>query len=170
MTTNQFKTHVKETLTSEGWEIITEFFIAFARFECALKKSGYTNGGNYFVTPNWDRFISSIRTNYNKTKPNGLSDAIDYIINQPPRIQILFDGKLDWRPRIFKSGDDEIAKLKQSICDIRNNLFHGGKFQGNYEEDISRNFILLNHSITILNFWLTLDDNLNQKFSEPLAY
>ena len=169
MTTDQFKTYVKETLTPEGWELIIEFFIAFARFEFALKESGFTNGGNYSVTPNWDTFVSNIRPNYYKPKSKELKNAIDYIINQSPRIQILLNGKLGWRQRIFQPGDDQITKLKQSICDIRNNLFHGGKFQGIYEEDISRNYRLLKYSIIILNYWLTLNENVNHNFSEQIA-
>ena len=33
-----------------------------------------------------------------------------------------------------------------SIRDVRNNLFHGGKFNGNYQKDVSRNYILLHWS------------------------
>jgi hypothetical protein len=169
MTTEQFKTYVKETLTPEGWELITEFFISFSRFECALKESGFTNGGANSVTPNWDRFVSNIKSKYYLPKSLQINDAIDYIIGQPPKIQILINGRLTWRNRVFSSGDDEIIKLKLSICDIRNNLFHGGKFQGIYEEDVSRNYMLLRSSITILNYWLTLNTRVNQLFSEHIA-
>jgi hypothetical protein len=121
------------------------------------------------VTPNWNRFVSNIKSKYYLPKSQQINDAIDYIIGQPPKIQILIDGRLTWRNRVFSSGDDEIIKLKLSICDIRNNLFHGGKFQGIYEEDVSRNYMLLRSSITILNYWLTLNARVNQLFSEHIA-
>jgi hypothetical protein len=168
MTTEQFKSYVKDTLTTEGWELITEFFISFARFECALKEGGFTNGGANRVVPNWGRFVSNIRSKYYLSKSQQINDAVNYITGKPPKIQILIGGSLTRRNRIFSSGDDEITKLKLSICDIRNNLFHGGKFQGIYEEDVSRNYMPLKHSITILNYWLTLNTTVNQNFSEHI--
>ncbi|MEI7502997.1 MAG: hypothetical protein WCJ61_06910, partial [Paludibacter sp.] len=57
MTTTLFiKNHCK-TITVEGQNLITEFFITFSRFECALKVSKYTRVNNQKVSANWDEFI-----------------------------------------------------------------------------------------------------------------
>jgi hypothetical protein len=66
-------------------------------------------------------------------------------------------------------GDSEINKLNLSIRDIRNNLFHGGKFNGNYQEDVSRNYILLKNSIIILDEWLSLNETVKQNFLTPIS-
>ena len=79
------------------------------------------------------------------------------------------DGKLGWRDRTFNPNDPEINKLSLSIRDIRNNLFHGGKFNGNYQADISRNYILLKNAIIILNDWLSLSDQVRHNFLEPIS-
>ena len=165
MTSKIFLKRFNQTITVEGQNLITEFFITFSRFECALKESGFATGNGQHVNPNWDSFTQNISTSFENSEKNvTVKNAIEYLSNNPPRIQNLENGLLSWRGRIFQNNDPTINKLSLSIRDIRNNLFHGGKFNGNYEEDVSRNFILLKHSIVILNHWLNLNNNVKQNF------
>ena len=145
-----------------------EFFIIFSRFECALKASNFANGNNERVSANWYTFINSINPNFDSDKTPELKQAVDYLINNPPKIQNLDNGHLRWRDRPFKENDQLITKLSLSIRDIRNNLFHGGKFHGNYQEDVSRNYILLKNSILILNEWINLNESVKHNFLEPI--
>ncbi len=150
--------------------MVVEFFITFARFECALKSSiEFANGNGDRVEANWGKFASSIRDSFNPHENKELKDAVDYMIQHPPKIQILLDGELKWRDRVFQPNEPQIHKICQHLRDIRNNLFHGGKFQGNYQEDVSRNYILLNNSIIILNEWLNLDSNVKRNFLTPIS-
>jgi hypothetical protein len=169
MTTIEFKTYITQTLTPQGWELMTEFFISFARFECALKNCQFISLEGDRVKPNWDTFINSIRQPLSRPSPLGYENATNFILTNPPRIQILNNGTLDWRERVFPQNTDDITKLKQHICDIRNNFFHGGKFQGIYHPDISRNYRLIEYALITLNYWLTLNINVNQSFSEQIV-
>lgn len=170
MTSKTFISQLNQTITEEGQNLINEFFITFSRFESALKVSGFANGDIDRVNPNWDTFTTSIRGSFNNVKRTELvSNAIEYLSNNPPRVQNYENEQLGWRERDFQQNDPLINQLSLSIRDIRNNLFHGGKYNGIYQEDVSRNFILLKHSIEILNHWLNLSEPVKEKFLEPIA-
>ncbi|WP_298221152.1 hypothetical protein [Flavobacterium sp.] len=168
MTTKVFIEKLNKTITIEGQALIIDFFITFSRFECALKASNFVNGDEDRVTANWDTFIANIRPDFNKNINAQLTQAVDYLIQQPPKIQMIDNGQLGWRNRNFNDLQ-EINRLSLSIRDIRNNLFHGGKFNGNYQEDISRNFILLKNSMIILNEWLNLNEQVKHNFLQPIS-
>lgn len=158
MITKQFIDQLNQSITVEGQNLIVEFFITFSRFECALKTSQFVGGDDQRVWPDWELFISSIRPAFDKNQFPELIEAFDYILNHPPRIQMVQGTQLGWRDRSFQANEPEINRVGLSIRDVRNNLFHGGKFQGIYQQDVSRNFILLKSSIVILNEWLRLSD------------
>ena len=168
MITKRFLDKLNETITIKGQSLIIEFFITFSRFECALKASDFYNANNGKVTANWDTFVVSIRDEFNNERTNEIKNAVDYLIQHPPRIQAIDDTELVWNDRTFNQNEPLVNKLCLSIRDVRNNLFHGGKFQGNYEEDVSRNYKLLNSSVIVLNEWLRLNDIVKDNFLQPI--
>ncbi|HZV70692.1 MAG TPA: hypothetical protein VFG10_14155 [Saprospiraceae bacterium] len=170
MISKEFIKRINETITIEGQNLINEFFVTFSRFECALKTSGFANGDVEKVNPNWDAFAASIRQSFDsEVRTELMQNAIDYLSNYPPRVQNFENGRLGWRERVFLQNEPLINRLSLSIRDIRNNLFHGGKFNGVYQEDVSRNYILLHHSMVLLNNWLILSQPVREKFIEPIA-
>jgi hypothetical protein len=169
MTSKRFIKNLNKTITVEGQTLMTEFFITFSRFEYALKASNFANGNQDRVTANWESFVASIAAAFNEEKTAGLKAAVEYLVQNPPRVQSLGNGQLSWRSRTFQANEPLINKLGLSIRDVRNNLFHGGKFNGNYQKDVSRNFILLKNSIIILNEWLDLSAAVKQNYLEPIA-
>lgn len=170
MTTKLFLSRLNQSITKEGRVLINEFFITFSRFEFALKASGFATGDEERVLANWETFAAGIRQDFdNSKKSKSVLDAIDYMTQHPPRIQNYLNGILGWRDRVFEPNQPVINKLCLSIKDIRNNLFHGGKFNGNYQEDVSRNYILLKSAIEILNHWLQLNQIVKQNYLESIA-
>ena len=170
MTSKIFIKRLNHSITVEGQILINEFFVTFSRFECALKASGFAIGDAERVNPNWDTFTSSVRDAFDSEPRSKIqTKAIEYLTNNLPRIQNFENGQLGWRERTFEPNVPLINRLSLSIRDIRNNLFHGGKFNGNYQEDVSRNFILLKHSIEILNHWLELSLPVKRKFLENIV-
>ena len=168
MITKRFLKKLNETITIEGQGLIFEFFITFSRFECALKESDLYNVHNGKVTANWDTFVASIRVEFNNQRTNEIKNAVDFLIQHPPRVQAIDDTRLVWNDRTFDQNEPLINKLCLSIRDVRNNLFHGGKYQGNYEEDVSRNYKLLNSSVIVLNEWLRISVIVKDNFLEPI--
>lgn len=169
MTTKKFIEKLNQSITIEGQALMLDFFITFSRFECALKTSNFFSGDESKVSANWDTFTASVRPTFDKNKNEQLNQAVEYLTLNPPKIQIIENGQLGWRNRIFTPNDPEINKLSLSIRDIRNNLFHGGKFNGIYQAEISRNYLLLNYAIIILNDWLDLSDQVRQNFLESIS-
>ena len=169
MNSKIFLKKLDKSFTVEGQNLINEFFITFSRFECALKASGFASGDSERVNPNWDSFTSSIRESFdNDVKTTPVNNAINYLQNYTPRIQNFENGQLGWRDRVFQINDPLINKISLSIRDVRNNLFHGGKFNGSYQKDVSRNYILMKHSIEILNYWLKLSTPVKIQFLKSI--
>lgn len=165
MTTERFLNKYKQTISPEGQLLINEFFVAFSRFECALKTTiTYAVGNNNRVEPNWDRFISDVRSDFDKSKTNKLQEASDFLLNNPPRKQTLVNNSLSWTDRVFQNNEPEINRLSLHIRDIRNNLFHGGKFNGVYQQDISRNYKLINSALIVLNELIGLNQEVETAF------
>lgn len=156
-------------ITVEGKEIIHEFMLTFARFECALKNSlVYANFSSNKVEANWDLFVRDIRNNFDRYKSKEISDAATYLLAHPPKIQVRQNHGLSWQDRHHQDNTPDINRLCQAIRDIRNNLMHGGKFHGHFEPEVSRNFILLNSSLIILNEWLDLSEPVKHLFLESI--
>lgn len=159
--TNRLKTLIHNQIPN-GKSIIFDFFITFARLECALKNT------TKFLEPNkphpyWDKFADSISISFNPDNSPQLRDAVDYILNQPPKKQVVIEGRLEWQEKIINENQSLTRKLCIYIRRIRNNLLHGGKFNGNYNPD-SRNFQLITNSTIILNNWIELDYEVKSNF------
>lgn len=168
MSSKQFIANLNKSITIEGQNIMNEFFITFSRFEFALKNSNYVNTDNVKVMANWDTFTQSISNSFNIEKTQILKKSVEYLLDNPAKLQIIQNGQLGWENRVFQANSPIINKLSQTIRDIRNNLFHGGKFNGNYEQDVSRNFLLLKYSIIVLNEWLNLNNIVKENFSKSI--
>ncbi len=129
-------------------DLANRLFYVFSRTEYALKAAGYNNGDGP-AEGNWQRFALAVEGLIaNPTSPE-LREAIDFILNAPPRKQMIVGGNIQWallEPNTNSSAD----KLLQYVRRIRNNLFHGGKFKGHWFEP-ERSEPLLRHSLVILS-------------------
>ncbi len=100
-----------------------EFFARFSRFEYALKNSGYFKGSSDGLIPDWNRFSNELGNElFRYIEENKIAETI---LSDPPRRQIVKDGKLSWASC---EAVRDIVGLFLAIRCIRNNLFHGGKY------------------------------------------
>jgi hypothetical protein len=102
-------------------ELVCEFFAVFARFEFALKESGYVHGVAGRASPDWKRYKVDCKLKMDTTDP--LHAHIRYLLAHPPQVQ---DVNLKWSTVALKAATDE-GKALEAIQRVRNNLFHGGK-------------------------------------------
>ncbi len=121
-----------------------KFFILFARFECALKASGFLKRPDGRADPNWDCFARVISDSFDRCQNQEVSEARAYMKSQPPRKQIAKSGRLDWSVECPDTSLDVVQLLKY-VRRVRTNLFHGGKFQG-ANPDRQRDSELIQHS------------------------
>lgn len=164
-----FNTYITENINEDGLRIVHRFFIVFSRFEFAMKASIiYARQVGNYVEPNWDVFTNAIEANFNPAKNQEIQDAVEYILQNPPKKQSLENGAILWRERMFANNISDLKKLSLHIRDIRNNLFHGSKFNGNFQPDTSRDIKLLTASLIILDEWLNLEAAVEHLFSQPV--
>lgn len=149
-----------------GQKTFFEFILTFARFENALISNGYhLTRFHQIVFPDWDRFFTEIVAHHPTPEDNEeLSDAIRYFLDTPPKLLKEVDGEIVWEGRIFDEDTPDIEKLSFAVKSARNNLFHGGKFNGTVEEGATRNFMLLEHGLVLLNYWVTLNGDIKNSF------
>jgi hypothetical protein len=110
--------------------LAAEFFRVFSRTEYALKASGFNNGDGV-AEANWTKFAVAVETFLRNPSAPEVQEAIDYILNEPPKKQFIANGLMEWRD-VVPSTNSQADTLFQYIRRIRNNLFHGGKFNGRW--------------------------------------
>lgn len=141
--------------------LASDMFRTFARFEYALKAAGFHNGdGN--AEPDWRRFAESVALLFDNPADANLQEAVRYILDHPPKKQIVRNGALDWSnaaPNTDLLSDRVLVYVRR----VRNNLFHGGKFNGRWFEP-QRSELLLRHCLTILHACLDASRDVGEAF------
>lgn len=127
--------------------LAADMFRTFARFEYALKAAGFHNG-NGAAKPNWRAFATTVTGLFDDPRSEGFSEAIEYILGHPPKQQVIAGGILSWSDALPDTNLKSDLVL-QYVRRVRNNLFHGGKFNGRWFEP-ERSERLLNSSLVIL--------------------
>jgi hypothetical protein len=115
--------------------------------EYALKAVGL-HKGNGPAEPDWRAFAERVSGLFDDPCNAEFSEAVEYILAYPPKKQVIEDGVLSWcatAPNTNLKSD----LVLQYIRRVRNNLFHGGKFNGRWFEP-ERSQQLLKHSLVIL--------------------
>jgi len=159
--------YFQQYIPKNDWDLVITFFIVFSRFEYTLKKEGFVNGDQDRVTANWDTFAAKIRKDFRPERSPELQAAVNYLHDSPPRKQIVQGGtRLGWSPSRYPENTPLIHELLLSIRTVRNNLFHGAKFQEVFHEDhsSSRNQQLLQSSLIILEECLRLSTPVRRTF------
>ena len=141
--------------------LATDLFRTFARFEYALKAAGFHNG-NGGAEANWRDFAVSVSAHFDDPQDEGFKEAIAYILEHPPNKQLVEDGELIW-DAVVPQTDLHSDRVLIYVRRVRNNLFHGGKFNGHWFEP-QRSAELLRHSLTILNACLAASDRVNEAY------
>lgn len=136
-------------------DFLLEFFITFARFEFALKTSGFAIGDEREARPDWDRFGRSLDFAQALQDP-AVAAGVEYLTLHPPSRQVLAAGGLAWDASVPFATLERMDQVLTLVRRIRNNLFHGGKFNDVMHSVPGRNKLLLEHSIAILKRCLEL--------------
>lgn len=138
-------------------------FRQFARFEYALKAAGHHNGEGA-AQPNWRSFAEAINADFAKVEGEDFAAALKYLREHPPKKQVVRNGVLDWED-IEPQTDLEADRILLYVRRVRNNLFHGGKFNGRWFEP-QRSAELLQHSMAILDGCLRLSSAVREAYGQ----
>jgi hypothetical protein len=147
-------------------DLVTDFFMTFARAEYALKRAGYLSEQK---TPKvrWDKFAAKIGDRLLAADEPAVMQAIKYLADNPPAKQVVKDRSLIWEARKCNKRKPDPLFLILSVTTVRNNLFHGGKkIHGPLAE---RDFRLLLSCLNLLSYALTIDREVLRFFKEVPA-
>jgi len=75
--------------------LATDMFRTFARFEYALKATGFHKGDGA-AEPNWRAFAETVSGLFDDPCNEALLEAVDYMLAHPPKKQVIADGLLAW--------------------------------------------------------------------------
>jgi hypothetical protein len=138
-----------------------DVFRTFARCEYALKAAGFWLGRNE-VKADWRAFARDLGDEFDHPVDPELAAALDYLLGQPPRKQVIRDDQLAWDdtpPDSETRADLVLAYVRR----VRNNLFHGGKFNGHWFAP-ERSGDLLTHSLCILRHAIEAHDRVREAY------
>jgi len=156
----------KGALRIDDRELVWKFFLAFSRFEYALKCSRYVRQNrDGAVFADWQRFASTHRKKFTANRDNKVRMACVYFTKRPPRQQILVHGVLGWRNSNPLGNTPLLCWLVLMLARVRNNLFHGGKFP--WQVDPCRNSTLVRHALVLLEAFADLDASVKHYFVGP---
>jgi hypothetical protein len=124
------------------------FFKLFAQFEYALKAMGYGRAGsNGSAEANWDRFANEVGVMLLQDPDPQVIEARMYLLEHPPKRQMWIDGAVGWAE--VQVAEKSAQILFSHIRRVRNNLYHGGKFNGRWL-DPDRSQLLISKSLVLL--------------------
>lgn len=117
------------------YDFAKEVFIEFARFEYCLKATGFLKNNSELAESNWDKFsnCTEMKKFFGDIKSKSATTccSMHYILKNPPKKQIVKDGRLSWgTPPCINSSQCYFGAVRR----VRNNLFHGGKFNSHFFE------------------------------------
>jgi hypothetical protein len=131
-----------------------EFIAAFSRVEYAFKAMGWIRERNRrfpIVEADWDQMVDVIKADFEANSNDVLMEATSYLVLNPPRVQCVTFGKLDWRPLVFKDGDVPLMRLVKCVKTVRNNLLHGGKYGPDDQFQFDRSTRLVASSLAVID-------------------
>jgi len=146
-------------------ELAIEFIAVFSRMEYALKSTKFATGGEKRVEAAWDCFANKYDEKLLAIDEPDLKEAINFLLTQPPRKQVLQDGEVSFIDQVIDDKQKKTQQLILMIRTVRNNLFHGGKYLPTGENEVGRNRKLVESSLIVLGRCIDLDDAVMTSFA-----
>lgn len=137
-------------------KLALEFSVVMARFEYAIKRSGYRRGSPCLAA--WQRLGNELNSSSTAYQPQNVREAIDYLVGNPP---MFLNGEMEWTESAL-SGATDLGRALDAVVRVRNNLFHGRK--GDNER---RNNLLFSHSICFISAILSDRHDIKEAYCNP---
>lgn len=118
--------------------------------EYALKVNGHLVPRRRDAQADWAAFAASLGDSLESPSNDALKDALAFLRASTPRKQINDNGQVEWDDTP-PDAQCEAELILRYVCRVRNNLFHGGKFNGRWfdpersGELIAASLIILEH-------------------------
>lgn len=153
-------------------KLACEFLHVFSRFEYALKRTSFLKkGARGGAEADWDKFSAELHKEIKPTEIESeeFQEAVEYFFNHPPKKQIVSEvDDLEWRDEVIQESQRNFVKILALVRRVRNNLFHGGKFHGEYIYGSERDEHLIKFSLVILMECLRLNTEVETEFRKEI--
>ena len=165
---------MKSVDTVVNGELLLDFFLTFSRFEYALKNSGFfvkhadRPNGPQPAEADWDTFAVSLRTVFDSSKSDEMREACRYLLESPPNKQVIVNGAPAWETPTLGAAVSDVEFLIRAARIVRNNLFHGGKYNIELHETTERTEKLLHSTLVVINGCLALSPNVRQAYDQAI--
>lgn len=164
--------------TPNDLETGMNFFHFFSMFEYALKANGYTHPKTGIVKQaDWEGFVKDNQEllDVGLDQNQNIRDSVNYLLSSPPKQQSRNEeGVLEWVDPVVDDNAPDRTKLVKHIRQVRNNLFHGGKFRGDYFSAPERSSDLIAHCTAIMHHLTTNHEGMQEAFEgasyDPMRY
>ena len=141
----------------------TTFFVIFSRFEYALKFTGYRLQG-LRAKPSWDDFATAIADAFDAAiAPENVqfTEAAACSGGVPADVQAQVDDHLSWAPFQTCTGVRTAHNVLDALQQVRNNLFHGGKYFASQRDRDER---LITASMIVLEACVQMDAEVRRAY------
>ena len=147
-------------------ELACQFLAVFSRMEYALKSTRYANGSDRRVDPAWDRFANEFDEAFLQIGETELVEARKYLLSRPPRKQTLVDNRITFTDQVIDANQKTTQQILLMVRTVRNNLFHGGKYLPEGEQEAGRDHLLVQHALSVLLACSRLDPEVRSSFEQ----
>ena len=173
---NQEANLLSQAFRNEHWlfnkerfdrDLVADFLFLYSRAEYALKAAGFIQGygADEPLMVDWWAFAEALSHDPKVDQDPVLEKAVLFLTSCPPRLQwCAAPGSLKWKARRKRSKETLTEFLVKAVCDVRNNLFHGGKnLSGRLEE---RDTKLIDAAIVVLEWTLRVREEVWTAFDD----
>ena len=152
----------------EDRDRLFRFLALFARWECALKHCGFVRAGVFGqAEPDWRGFATNHEAAIAALKDPAFIAACGVLSASPPRREELVGTTVEWRPNPRRPSETDGDYLFRVVRDVRNNLFHGGKFAGGGEPELARDRQLIDSATVVLEKAAVLNAAIRAMLEQP---
>ncbi len=132
-------------------QLAFSFFKLFARYESSLKERGFFQSRNGKILVDWDRFANEVVGGNFMEELGDKAENAQYILSEPPKRQVINEAsQIVWQE--VSNQERSVQTLFGHISRVRNNLYHGAKFNGTWF-DPERSKALLGASLEVLEHY-----------------
>ena len=116
-----------------------------------LKEKGFFQANGKKINVDWDRFANEVIGNSFLEDLGDKAQYAEFILSEPPKRQVANeDNQIIWQD--VANNDKSVQSLFGHITRVRNNLYHGAKFNGTWF-DPQRSKDLIEASVIILRHY-----------------
>ncbi len=151
-----------ESFNHDDRERVFRFLATFSRWECALKHNNYVRRGSYGqAEADWKKFANTHKTQFAGLQTPEFIKARNMLITNPPKREELQSTEIKWEPNPRRGGEIIDADyLLRVVRDVRNNLFHGGKFAGGPAQELARDRELIDSATAVLEITASMHEGI----------